>query len=174
LRSGIGTNRIRKRKVRRTAGGVVLDADHRGLLIRRPSRNGLSSRGPWEVRLPKGKIERGETARVAALREVEEETGFASPAILADLGLFHSRYVRDGKYVTRLARYFLMTIDPANWVGQKLNMSSNERFFEPHWADDFDHAMSLLSIVDEQSVVERAVVHHAIERSQMDGWSPEI
>jgi len=52
------------RAVRYTAaGGVVVDAE-RVLVLRRPSRD--------EVRLPKGHIEKGESAQETALREVME------------------------------------------------------------------------------------------------------
>lgn len=53
------------------AGGVVIDERPSGiriLLVHRPAYDDWS--------LPKGKLEPGETARDAALREVREETGY--------------------------------------------------------------------------------------------------
>ncbi|MCF8361889.1 MAG: NUDIX domain-containing protein [Prolixibacteraceae bacterium] len=47
------------------AGGVVLDKNNRLLCIKRF--------GKWD--LPKGKVEKGESFRLAAMREVKEETG---------------------------------------------------------------------------------------------------
>lgn len=52
----------------RAAGGVVVDADGRVLVVHRPRYDDWS--------LPKGKLDDGETFEQAALREVEEETGW--------------------------------------------------------------------------------------------------
>lgn len=52
----------------RAAGGVVLDPDGRVLVVHRPRYDDWS--------LPKGKLDDGETFEQAALREVEEETGW--------------------------------------------------------------------------------------------------
>ena len=53
-------------KIVEAAGGVVFNADRILMMYRRNS---------WD--LPKGKIDRGETREVAAVREVEEETGLS-------------------------------------------------------------------------------------------------
>jgi 8-oxo-dGTP pyrophosphatase MutT (NUDIX family) len=42
------------------------------------------------VQLVKGRIEPGENARAAALRELQEEAGIANTAIASDLGTWHS------------------------------------------------------------------------------------
>lgn len=52
------------------AGGVVLDDKNRLLCIKRS--------GKWD--LPKGKVEKGEAFRLAAMREVKEETGIDAKA----------------------------------------------------------------------------------------------
>jgi 8-oxo-dGTP diphosphatase len=52
----------------RAAGGVVIDGDGRVLVVHRPRYDDWS--------LPKGKLDDGETSEAAALREVEEETGW--------------------------------------------------------------------------------------------------
>lgn len=52
------------------AGGVVLDNKNRLLCIKRL--------GKWD--LPKGKVEKGEAFRLAAMREVKEETGIDAVA----------------------------------------------------------------------------------------------
>jgi 8-oxo-dGTP pyrophosphatase MutT (NUDIX family) len=44
------------------------------------------------LQLVKGVIEPGETARVAALRELEEESGIADSAIAEDLGTWNSEH----------------------------------------------------------------------------------
>lgn len=51
----------------RAAGGVVVDAEGRVLVVHRRRYDDWS--------LPKGKLDAGETSEDAALREVEEETG---------------------------------------------------------------------------------------------------
>lgn len=52
----------------RAAGGVVVDDAGRVLVVHRPRYDDWS--------LPKGKLDDGETSEAAALREVEEETGW--------------------------------------------------------------------------------------------------
>ena len=44
------------------------------------------------LQLVKGRIEPGENARAAALRELEEEAGIADTAIASDLGTWHSEH----------------------------------------------------------------------------------
>jgi 8-oxo-dGTP pyrophosphatase MutT (NUDIX family) len=88
------------------AGGVVTrDQGAWVLLLERPGRR--------ELRLPKGHIEHSETREQAAVREVQEETGYAEVTILADLGSYtHTFYdcLRD-REVTRTESYFLMRLD---------------------------------------------------------------
>ena len=88
------------------AGGVVIrDQGAWFLLLERPGRK--------ELRLPKGHIERGETREQAAVREVQEETGFAEVTILADLGSYTHTfydYLKD-REVTRTESYFLMRLE---------------------------------------------------------------
>ena len=75
------------------AGGVVKNKDNEILLIHR--------RGYWD--LPKGKIETGETKEIAAVREVEEETGLKDVHIknaltfskLDNKATYHSYFIRD-------------------------------------------------------------------------------
>jgi 8-oxo-dGTP diphosphatase len=68
----------------RAAGGLVVDKGKTGkpkiLLVHRPAYDDWS--------LPKGKIDAGETAEVAAVREVLEETGYHC-RIAAPLGMTH-------------------------------------------------------------------------------------
>lgn len=83
------------------AGGVVLrraDGDRRTrvAVVHRPKYMDWS--------LPKGKLEKGEEWREAALREVEEETGFGCEALQE----LPSVSYRDRKQRTKLVRYWLM------------------------------------------------------------------
>ena len=58
----------------RSAGGLVLKKDGGKIKILMVQVKNLQNQIVWTF--PKGHIERGETARQAALREVEEETGW--------------------------------------------------------------------------------------------------
>lgn len=87
------------------AGGVLTRDDGKLFLV-------LERPGRPEVRLPKGHVEAGETTAQAAVREVQEETGYVDIEIAADLGsITHSFYVpaRDAE-VTRTESYFLMRL----------------------------------------------------------------
>jgi 8-oxo-dGTP pyrophosphatase MutT (NUDIX family) len=68
-----------------SAGGVVFDRDGRVAVVRQWSRSG---RLRWT--LPKGKLDRGESAEAAALREVYEETGVRA-RIVEYLGLYEGK-----------------------------------------------------------------------------------
>ncbi len=87
----------------RSAGGIVLDeSGDQVLLLIRPSRD--------EVRLPKGHIERDEEPVAAALREVQEETGYGDLEVIADLGELMVTFLLDENEIDRTERYFLMRI----------------------------------------------------------------
>ena len=89
------------------AGGVVVREDQQGAWFLL-----LEIEGRTELRLPKGHVEPGETIEQAALREVQEETGYADVVIAANLGsITHSFFnVRKGTQVTRTESYFLMRL----------------------------------------------------------------
>jgi len=101
------------------AGGVVWRRRGGGpaevLLVRH------ARRGDWGF--PKGRLEKGESAREGALREVREETGFRCRCA----GLLGSLVYRSRGGRSRIATYWLMTperggfrvsseIDRAEWV----------------------------------------------------------
>lgn len=88
-----------------SAGGLVVDlggAVPRAALIGRTDRRG---RLLWS--LPKGHIERGETAEQAAVREVAEETGI-NGEIMAELGSVDFWFMAEGRRVHKTVRHFLM------------------------------------------------------------------
>ncbi len=113
-----------------TAGGVVINARGEILAL---SRTVMRDGGPvHELRLPKGHIDPGETAEQAALREVGEESGYWDVEIVADLGLAHSSFFRDGTQYERDERYFLMRLTD----GKRRNtmpVNEEEALFEPNW-----------------------------------------
>ena len=84
-----------------SAGGVVLDRG-RVLLIRTSD---LRGRTVWAF--PKGKLDRGETSRQAAVREVEEETGWPC-RIEGELPRSEYWYQREGHRVKKAVRWYRM------------------------------------------------------------------
>ena len=79
------------------AGGVVA-VDNQFVAI---ERNGIPD-------LPKGHIERGESPEVAALREVEEETGIIDLEIIKELPSTWHCYLLDNQWTIKKTSWFLM------------------------------------------------------------------
>lgn len=87
-----------------TSGGIVFrftkdQKDIEILLIQ-------DSKGRWTI--PKGHIEPGETAKVTARREIEEETGLRNVSILTWLGKIHFKYRRLDKLVLMTTQIYLV------------------------------------------------------------------
>ena len=74
-----------------SAGGVVIDGRGRIALVRQRDR-----RGRWRWTFPKGRIDPGESAEAAALREVHEESGLRArvvrPIVLHEGRLHFTQY----------------------------------------------------------------------------------
>ncbi len=122
------------------AGGVVARGDQ-VLVLLRPSRD--------EVRLPKGHIEPGESARATALRETREESGYHGLSVEADLGTQLVTFDYQGRHYVRTERYFLMALaDGAHSDG-------GEQQFEPTWLP-WDEALEALTFEAEREWVRRA------------------
>ena len=130
------------------AGGVLLRRDGDGRIrvavIHRPKYMDWS--------LPKGKLEEGEGWLEAALREVEEETGYRSEA---SVELPRVSYL-DRKGRRKLVRYWLMR--------------PLEGEFEPHgevdelrWVDQ-DEAESLLTYPHDRELVRKALRKYRVRR----------
>ena len=64
------------------------------------------SKGRWTI--PKGHIEPGETAKMTARREIEEETGLKNVSILTWLGKIHFKYRRAEKLVLMTTQIYLV------------------------------------------------------------------
>ncbi len=135
----------RPTRIYQAAGGIVVH-EGQALLLRRPSRN--------EVRLPKGHVEPGEEACEAALREVREETGYASLRIVHDLGaqLVEFDNPRDGYRYLRLEHYFLMALDDQ----EPFDRPPQDEQFSPWWAP-LTEAVFLLTFESERDVARRAL-----------------
>jgi len=85
-----------------SAGGLVLDAQGRILLIRARD---LRGQPVWT--LPKGALAPGETSAEAALREVREETGY-SCELERELAPVTYWFRRDGRQIKKTVRWFQM------------------------------------------------------------------
>lgn len=81
------------------AGGIVRNQQGAVLMIFR--------RGYWD--LPKGKIDKGEEAKAAAIREVKEETGIAHLEIVRELPPTYHTYYMYGKYAVKKTYWYAMT-----------------------------------------------------------------
>lgn len=79
------------------AGGVVI-IDNKFVAI---ERNGIPD-------LPKGHIEKGESPEVAALREVEEETGITDLEITKELPATWHCYLLDNQWTIKKTSWYLM------------------------------------------------------------------
>ncbi len=85
------------------AGGLVQNLEGKLLFIKRL--------GVWD--LPKGKIEKGESDQLAAVREVEEECGLSGVRIISQLDstfhIYHSPYLpASANLVLKETKWFLM------------------------------------------------------------------
>jgi len=92
-------------KIVKAAGGLVLNKKKEGLLIYR--------RGFWDM--PKGKMEKGEKKMVAAVREVEEETGATDLFIEGKLATtYHTYKYKINKRVLKKTYWYLMHTNVKN------------------------------------------------------------
>jgi 8-oxo-dGTP pyrophosphatase MutT (NUDIX family) len=85
-----------------SAGGVVVDDRGQFLLIRARD---LRNRPVWT--LPKGTLAPGETSEQAALREVQEETGYLC-RVVRELEVVTYWFQRDGQRIKKTVSWFLM------------------------------------------------------------------
>jgi 8-oxo-dGTP pyrophosphatase MutT (NUDIX family) len=125
------------------AGGIVVDKENRVLVLRRPSRN--------EVRLPKGHVEKGESHVETALREVVEESGYASLEVVADLGHQVVAFGYRGEQIVRDEYYFLLALRD----GEQVEREAKELQFLPQWVS-WEEALADLSYEAEREWVRRA------------------
>ncbi|MGH2542780.1 MAG: NUDIX hydrolase, partial [Ardenticatenaceae bacterium] len=97
----------------RSAGGVVIREGERGLeaLL-------IATHGKQRWSLPKGRIERDENPRAAAVREVLEETGIIA-RILAPLeAVEYWFYVTRRRRLHKFVEYYLMAYQEGRLVPQ--------------------------------------------------------
>ena len=119
-----------------SAGGVVLDDEGRVALVEQ-----RDSRKRWRWTLPKGRIDAGESAETAALREVYEESGLRAeivrPLVMHD-GRAHFTYfyemrllADDGRHdaETRAVR-FVSIVEAAKLVRSRRDLQVLRRVIE--------------------------------------------
>lgn len=136
-------------KTYQAAGGVVLDAAGRVLLLER------EIKGVHEIRLPKGHIEADEAPADAATREVCEETGYCALQIERDLGWATNRFETAQARVVREERFYVMRL-LSETAQPPAFQSANEALFRNHWVADLAEAERLLTFDAERNVIRRA------------------
>jgi len=89
----------KKAELQISAGGLVYNKNlNKFLLIK-------DSYGRWA--LPKGKLEKDETASIAAYREISEETGISQMNLLEKLGEIKYYFKIHGQSIFKIVHYFL-------------------------------------------------------------------
>jgi bis(5'-nucleosidyl)-tetraphosphatase len=154
-----------KREWHRSAGIVLFrDEPERAYLL---LRSALTRRPLWEF--PKGAIERGETERDAAERELREETGLAEGDYVVLDGfqetehyLFTRGEEGDRRLVRKQVVYFL-----AEWRRGEVRISREANNFT--WAG-FDEAHRLLRFPEKRRVL--ASAEHWLDGSPAGGPAP--
>jgi ADP-ribose pyrophosphatase YjhB (NUDIX family) len=91
------------------AGGLVKNEKGEWLFIFR--------NGKWD--LPKGKIEKGEAVKTAAIREVEEECGIGGLSILKELpSTYHTYFLEEKNILKRTYWFEMLCTDTSQLVPQ--------------------------------------------------------
>ncbi len=106
------------------AGGIVQNSKKELLFIHRLDK--------WD--LPKGKIEKKESAEAAALREVEEETGVTNLHMKKKIGETYHTYNAFGKHYLKTTHWFYMTCTGS----QQLTPQTEEHIDEIKWVKTKD------------------------------------
>jgi 8-oxo-dGTP pyrophosphatase MutT (NUDIX family) len=91
-------NLAKKFVVIKAAGGLVEKADKQILLMKRNE--------VWD--LPKGKIEKKEKKRTAAIREVTEECGLSNLSIISKIGKTYHTYLFDNQPILKVTHWYKM------------------------------------------------------------------
>jgi 8-oxo-dGTP pyrophosphatase MutT (NUDIX family) len=127
------------------AGGLVFNKENQLLTIKR---NGL-----WD--LPKGKIEKYEDQRAAALREVMEETGLNMLNISDKIGESYHAYFEDNVVLIKETHWYLM-----NSSGKgKLKPQEAEGISEVVFADmDWFHSADFHSYQSIRDIIKKVLL----------------
>lgn len=132
-----------------SAGGAVLRRTATGLEVALIS---VGAPGRWQ--LPKGLIDRGETAEEAAVREVREEAGIvATPAGLIEKVEYWYQAKRGNERIRyhKFVNFFLM------WYESGDVSHHDSEVNEARWFDSAE-ATGALAFRSERNIVERALL----------------
>jgi len=131
-----------------SAGGLVINqSGTQGLLIgRRDLKDPTKERLLWS--LPKGHIEAGETPEMAAIREVQEETGIQSEISRA-LGVIDFWFMAGGKRIHKTVHHYLFKETGGNLQAQI------EEVDEVGWFP-LDEIVSMLAYPDEKKLIAKS------------------
>jgi 8-oxo-dGTP diphosphatase len=124
-----------------SAGGVV----RRGKELLLVKVEDLEGRVLWTF--PKGHLERSETALQAALREVEEETGWRCRKT-GSLGRVHYRFTHEGRTVAKTVHWYSM--EPV----RKTGLSDPDEILDCRWTP-LGQAAQLLSYGSDLQLLKR-------------------
>ncbi len=111
-------------KVVKAAGGIV-SKENRILLIYR--------RGVWD--LPKGKLDEGETSKVGAVREVQEETGAVVALGEKICTTYHTYTLNGSRILKRTKWYHMALVDDSRLAPQAEENIEKVAFMEPKQAE---------------------------------------
>lgn len=127
-------------KLIKAAGGIVFNELGQLLLIKRL--------GLWD--LPKGKIEKGEPQRMAALREVHEECGLHFLGLLDKIDNTYHVYFLKGRWILKKTAWYKMIA----WGNIEVTPQLEEDITEVRWVDksflkqpDFETYDSIRSLI---------------------------
>jgi 8-oxo-dGTP pyrophosphatase MutT (NUDIX family) len=110
---------LKKFTLIKAAGGFVLNENEQVLMMFR--------RGKWD--LPKGKLDKNESAEQAAIRETEEETGLKNITLIAPLVTTYHTYHEGTRYVLKESQWFRMKVNGE----QKLIPQTSEQITKLEW-----------------------------------------
>ncbi len=128
-----------------SAGGIVLK-EGKVLLIKNAALRD-PKKAYWGF--PKGHIDRGESSRDAALREIKEETKIEAE-IVAKLGESQYVFTRSGERIVKHVDYYLFKYNSGEEQAQELEV------LEVKWFDPGE-AMELLSFKKDQEFLNQAM-----------------
>jgi 8-oxo-dGTP pyrophosphatase MutT (NUDIX family) len=135
-----------------SAGGVVVRDRDVAVIV--PFR--LSPHGRRVIALPKGHLDRGETAEQAAAREVREETGIDAE-LVEKLGDVKYWYQRSGQRIFKVVSFFLFRYRSGSLEDH------DDEIEEARWLP-LERAARELSFPGEREMVERALSRLAADR----------
>lgn len=127
-----------------SAGGIIIFGNSM-LLLRKYN-------GDWV--LPKGRVNKEESLKDAAMREVYEESG-AKVNVLKYLGKISYEFIRTGtnknRHIKKIVHWYLMEARNMNCKAQK-----NEGFKDAQYVP-FDRAAKIIRYDDERRIVVKAI-----------------